>query len=85
MTTHDRAAYRAMNAEPRFDQSRWDVIRAQPLPDGLIDVTDALDGVTDTVYFDQVHTHELGAAVVARAMYRHLRPVLERLEAAAPG
>lgn len=85
MTTHDRAAYRAMRAEPRFDQSRWDVIRAQALPDGLIDVTDALDGVTDTVYFDQVHTNELGAAVVARAMYRHLRPVLERLETPAPG
>lgn len=85
LTGHDEDAYDVMRAEPRFDQARWDVIRAQPLPEGLIDVTDALDGVTDPVYFDQVHTNELGAAAVARAMYVHLRPVLERLGAPAPG
>ncbi len=46
-----------------------------------IDVSDALDEVTRPVYFDGGHTNELGARTVARAIYDHLRPDLERLAA----
>ncbi len=42
----------------------------------VIDLSDSLDGVKDSVFFDHVHTNELGAASVAQAIYPHLR--LER-------
>jgi lysophospholipase L1-like esterase len=41
-----------------------------------IDLSTALDQVDRPVYFDHGHTNEMGARVVAEAMYAHLRPVL---------
>lgn len=38
----------------------------------VINLADALDGVQDAVFFDDVHTNELGAELVARAIYPHL-------------
>lgn len=46
---------------------------------GVIDVTDALDGVEVPVYLDAGHTNELGASVIARVLYGHLRPLLDEL------
>ena len=54
-------------------------IATDHLPDGVTDVSDALDGADDPVYLDAIHTNELGARLVARAMYRHLRPTLQGL------
>lgn len=54
-------------------------IATDHLPDGVTDVSDALDGADDPVYLDAIHTNELGARLVARAMYLHLRPTLQGL------
>lgn len=43
-----------------------------------IDLTQVMDQATAPVYFDQGHTNELGARLVAEAMYEHLRPVLRQ-------
>ena len=43
---------------------------------GVIDVSDALDEVEVPVYLDAGHTNELGASVIARVLYLHLRPLL---------
>ena len=40
---------------------------------GIIDLTHALDNPGRPVYLDGGHTNELGAHLVARAMYEHLR------------
>lgn len=39
----------------------------------VIDLTDSLDGVKGAVFIDDGHTNELGAEIVARAIYPHLR------------
>jgi len=38
----------------------------------ILDLSDSLDGVKDAVFIDEVHTNELGAEIVARAIYPHL-------------
>jgi hypothetical protein len=43
----------------------------------VIDLSDALNGVTAPVMIDYEHTNELGALAVAKAMYPHLKPVLQ--------
>jgi len=48
-----------------------------------IDLSRVLDDVEVPVFFDGSHTNELGARLVAEAMYEHLRPVL--VEARAGG
>jgi hypothetical protein len=50
------------------------------LPSGTVDLSTVLDGTRKPLMYDFVHTNELGARVVARALYRRLRPQL--LEAA---
>jgi lysophospholipase L1-like esterase len=47
--------------------------------DEVHDVTDALDGHDEPLYWDQYHTNEAGATLVAKAMYRDLAGVLGRL------
>jgi len=42
------------------------------LPPGVVDLGDALDGVDEPVFWDGVHTNEVGAKVVAAAMWRTL-------------
>ena len=41
-----------------------------------IDLSGAMDGTRQPVYYDVMHTNELGARVVAAAMFDHLRPQL---------
>jgi hypothetical protein len=45
----------------------------------VVDVTGALDSVKTPIMYDFVHTNELGAAAVARALYARLRPTLRSL------
>src|SRR5262249_39715634 len=43
-----------------------------------IDITDAMKGHQPTdIYLDTGHTNELGAQLVAQAMWRHLRPQVD--------
>ena len=70
----DPRRLRAMRAYAEATRAR--------LPDGVIDLADAFDGVTEPVMSDQVHTNELGARLVAEAMYEALAPDLRRLAAA---
>jgi hypothetical protein len=48
------------------------------LPEDVVDLGDAFDVTDEAVLTDQVHTNELGAHLVAAAMYEHLRADLER-------
>lgn len=41
-----------------------------------VDLTTALDGAEAPVYLDSGHTNELGATLVARALYESMRPIL---------
>jgi hypothetical protein len=54
------------------------------LPTGVLDLSEALDAERRPVMYDFAHTNELGARIVARALYRDLRPSLLR-EARANG
>lgn len=47
------------------------------------DLSTALDRVEAPVMYDFVHTNELGAKVIARALYEQLRPALRTLSAEA--
>ncbi|MBL8776556.1 MAG: SGNH/GDSL hydrolase family protein [Acidimicrobiales bacterium] len=49
------------------------------LPDGVIDVSHALDGREDEVYIDEVHTDEVGARIMAEALWAEIGPELEAL------
>jgi hypothetical protein len=46
---------------------------------GVIDLSNALDAEPAPVMYDLAHTNELGARVVARALYLKVRPALVRL------
>ena len=54
---------------------------AEALPAGVVDISDAYEGRDEPVLTDQAHTNELGARLVAEAMYEHLEPQLARLTA----
>ena len=60
----------------------WNQARALMAADGVVDLGDSLDEVDEIVYFDDVHTNELGARVVAEAMYAELAPAIELLHVA---
>ncbi|HYF45697.1 MAG TPA: SGNH/GDSL hydrolase family protein, partial [Acidimicrobiales bacterium] len=68
-----------------LDEFRYGALRdlseevADALPPGVIDITDAYDGRDEAVLTDQAHTNEVGARMVAEAMYEHLRVRLGRL------
>ncbi|MFM7069639.1 MAG: hypothetical protein ACKOYM_09285, partial [Actinomycetes bacterium] len=49
------------------------------IPAGVVDLSAALRGVPRPLYSDDAHHNEEGAAVVASAMYRSLRPAIDRL------
>lgn len=51
------------------------------LPRGVIDLSAALDGAPGPVFSDNAHTNEVGAELVATAMFAELRPRLVRLRA----
>jgi lysophospholipase L1-like esterase len=50
---------------------------AAGLPAPVVDLTDALDDPPGEVYLDGGHTNELGARLVAEAMYPHLTDALD--------
>jgi len=54
----------------------------ESLPRGTVDLSTALDGTAQPLMYDFVHTNELGARIVAQALYKRLRPQL--MEAAKP-
>jgi lysophospholipase L1-like esterase len=54
---------------------------ADALPPGVVDISDAYDRSDEPVLTDQAHTNELGARLVAEAMYDELGPQLARLAA----
>lgn len=62
-----------------YDTDVWlpmtERVRAR-LADPVIDLSEALDSVSLSVYWDFVHTNEHGAAVIAAAIEPHLRQVL---------
>jgi hypothetical protein len=48
----------------------------------VIDLSDALDGVRQPIMYDFHHTNELGARVMAGAIFDNVQGQLESLEAA---
>jgi hypothetical protein len=65
-----------------YEPARWDpaVKEARRLltTTPIVDLGGALDGATDPVLWDFVHTNEVGARLAAHAIYAHLAPKLER-------
>lgn len=56
----------------------WDPAVTDRLPDGVTDVSHALDGRQNDLYIDEVHTNEEGARLMAVALWDELAPQLER-------
>ncbi|MGN6694486.1 MAG: SGNH/GDSL hydrolase family protein [Aquihabitans sp.] len=54
------------------------VVAALP---GVIDLRTSLDDAQGPTFFDSVHTNEAGAAIVAAALWKQLRPQVELLAA----
>ena len=46
----------------------------------IIDLSEVLDSVPSSVYWDFVHTNEHGAAIIAAAIEEHLRQALSQLD-----
>ncbi len=65
---------------PTDDDSRVTAERAREmLPDGVVDLSGALDDSSAPIFSDDVHHNEDGARLVAAAMYEALGPTLEAL------
>jgi hypothetical protein len=81
-STHDRELTRAF---PELAPGRIDWLRGlearvrHDLPTGVVDLGAALDRATRPVFFDPIHTNELGAAMIADAMWSTLRGSIARL------
>jgi hypothetical protein len=56
--------------------SKADDAARSRLDPAVIDLSESLDGVRKPVMYDFVHTNEVGARVIARALYERLRPRL---------
>ena len=73
-------AERELVGLPGYDTDIWlpmtDRVRAT-LREPVIDLSDALDGVDGSMFWDFVHTNEAGARIIAEAIYPHLMRVLE--------
>ncbi len=50
------------------------------LPDGVVDLSDVLDGIREPLFSDDVHHNEVAARVVAGAIFDTIRADLERLQ-----
>ena len=44
----------------------------------IVDMTDALDEVHESVMIDPVHTNEIGNQVIAERIFRALSPLIEQ-------
>lgn len=49
------------------------------LPSDVVDLSGALDTSEDAVFWDGGHTNEVGARLIAAAMFDHIRPQLDQL------
>jgi hypothetical protein len=68
---------------PAVDDPIWERMvpaAVTQLPDGVIDLSDALDGVDRMVFNDFFHTNEHASDVVAAALLDELRPTLRTLD-----
>lgn len=74
-----------------LDDFRYDAIAriarstVASLPPDAVDLSDAFAASDEPVLTDQAHTNELGARLVAEAMYPHLAPALAALADGADG
>jgi hypothetical protein len=73
----------ASDAKPRPWRRAIDVARTR-VGSPVTDLSDALNGVQAPLMYDDVHTNELGAKVMARALYAKLGPQLRKLAARRP-
>ena len=62
----------------RDSTDEYEALSAE-LPAGVVDLTHAFDGVREPIFVDGGHTNELGAEIVAEAMYETLGPELRSL------
>ena len=67
------AGYEPARWVPAVEEARR-LLRTTP----IVDLGDALDGATEPVLWDFVHTNEEGARLVAQALFANLEPDLER-------
>lgn len=47
------------------------------IPDGVVDVTDAFDGVDEPLFSDDVHHNELGAKIMGERILAEIRPLID--------
>lgn len=74
----DAELYRRLEFDPALlpaARAAYDAIRERSGVDP-IDLSRTLDDVEQPVFFDGSHTNELGARIVAAAMYERLRPLM---------
>ncbi len=57
-----------------------DVVRAGLGALGVTDLSGVFDGQTEPIYWDTVHTNELGSKIVAERMLKELQPTLQDLQ-----
>ena len=77
----------AANALSVDDAAQWKVMSPEMrrrVPKGVVDLSDALDGVDRPVYKDYVHVNEYGAKVLAAQMLKDLGPSIAAAQAAPP-
>lgn len=64
--------------EERYVRIR-DQLQRELLPDDVIDLVDVFDSRTDPLFTDDVHHNEVGARIVAEALYAQIEPDLRRI------
>ena len=57
-----------------------DAVRAGLGALGVTDLSGVFDGQTEPIYWDTVHTNELGSKIVAERMLKELQPTLQNLQ-----
>jgi hypothetical protein len=64
-------------ADDEWSTKWWSLVRTR-LPGDVVDLSDSLDRVLTPVFYDNVHHNEAASQIIARAIYRHLRPAIAR-------
>jgi hypothetical protein len=59
----------------------WPSAITDRLPPDVVDLSAVFDGSEDDIYIDEVHTNELGARIVAEALWAELGPELADADA----
>ena len=85
-TTDNRQAQDAVMEKLHLDAStrdtrteEWRQFRAQLPESDAVDLGDVLDTAPGEIFTDELHIDEAGAAIVADAIYQHLKPLLADL------